>query len=146
MKGAGASKSIPSWSIYTHGFEGVGQSIVWSSMMKALDHIYMRGLASSSERELLRCGMMIGWGRASSVADCWENGAWNLDKLHTLLELRTKHQILQIPIPHNPEGNDTIIWRGDLSGCYSAASRYKWLQIGNNDMGRGAQNLEAMNA
>nr|KYP73211.1 Putative ribonuclease H protein At1g65750 family [Cajanus cajan] len=64
------------------------------------------------------------------VADCWVSGEWSFNALYTVLPTELINSVQQLSVGNSPLGLDHFAWRGDISGCYTAASGYRFLTPG----------------
>nr|KYP44514.1 Putative ribonuclease H protein At1g65750 family [Cajanus cajan] len=121
-----------------------GASAVWSSIIKALPSLRegfepQLGSGASSLWYTDWSGTGLWCGRVpfvhiadttKTVADCWVNGHWNFTSLYTVISAELIHSVQGLSVVNSSLGLDHFSWRGDSSGCYTAASGYRFLTTG----------------
>nr|KYP40981.1 Putative ribonuclease H protein At1g65750 family [Cajanus cajan] len=134
-------------SLYLHGNSILcaqnrrGASPIWSSLVKALPSLRegfepQLGSGASSLWYTDWSGTGLWCGRVSfihiadinkTVADCWVSGVWNFTNLHTVLPTELLSSVQRLTVVNSSLGLDHFVWRGDNSGCYTAAAGYRFL-------------------
>nr|KYP72651.1 Putative ribonuclease H protein At1g65750 family [Cajanus cajan] len=137
-------------SLYLHGNSVLcaqnrrGASPIWSSLVKALPSLRegfepQLGSGASSLWYTDWSGTGLWCGRVpyvhvadinKTVADCWVSGVWNFDNLYTALPAELTSSVQRLRVVNSSLGVDHFGWRGDNSGCYTAASGYRFLTPG----------------
>nr|KYP43190.1 Putative ribonuclease H protein At1g65750 family [Cajanus cajan] len=133
--------------IYLHG-ESIlcaqnrrGASPTWSSLIKVLPSLREGfephlGSGASSLWYTDWSGAGLWCGRVPfvhiadtnrTVADCWVSGHWDFTSLYTAIPAELIHSVQRLTVATSSLELDHFAWRGDSSGCYTAASGYRFL-------------------